>query len=39
MLWLTSVGHEAHSAVVEYWTIEVLDGELSALRWRDAYGE
>jgi hypothetical protein len=24
---------------VEYWTIEVLDGELSALRWRDAYGD
>ncbi|HWI34531.1 MAG TPA: hypothetical protein VNS83_09485 [Lapillicoccus sp.] len=24
---------------MEYWTIEVLDGELSALRWRDAYGD
>lgn len=25
--------------MVEYWTIEVLNGELSALRWRDAYGD
>ena len=24
---------------MEYWTVEVLDGELSALRWRDAYGD
>jgi hypothetical protein len=24
---------------VEYWTIEVLDGELSGPRWRDAYGD
>jgi len=24
---------------VDYWTIEVLNGELSALRWRDAYGD
>jgi hypothetical protein len=29
----------AHAVEVEYWTIEVLDGELSALRWRDAYGD
>ena len=29
----------ADSVVVEYWTIEVLNGELSALRWRDAYGD
>jgi len=38
-LLLTSVVHPAHPVVVEYWTIEVLDGELSALRWRDAYGD
>ncbi len=24
---------------MEYWTVEVLDGELSALRWRNAYGD
>ncbi len=24
---------------MEFWTIEVLDGELSAQRWRDAYGD
>jgi len=29
----------AHPDDVDYWTIEVLDGELSALRWRDAYGD
>lgn len=29
----------ADSGVMEYWTIEVLNGELSALRWRDAYGD
>ncbi len=37
--WLTSCVWPAHPVVVEYWTIEVLDGELSALRWRDAYGD
>lgn len=31
-------GPRTESVVVEYWTIEVLDGELSALHWRDAYG-
>lgn len=36
---LTSVVASAHPGEVEYWTIEVLDGELSALRWRDAYGD
>jgi len=38
-LLLTSVVHPAHPVGVEYWTIEVCDGELSALRWRDAYGD
>ena len=36
---MTSVLRPTHSLLVEYWTIEVLDGELSALRWRDAYGD
>lgn len=25
--------------MVEYWTIEVLDGAFSALRWRDSHGD
>ena len=36
---LTPGGAPAHPVEMEYWTIEVLDGELSALRWRDAYGD
>lgn len=38
-MWLTCSRSPAHPVAVEYWTIEVLDGELSALRWRDAYGD
>jgi len=36
---LTRTADPAHPDGVDWWTIEVLDGELSARRWRDAYGD
>lgn len=31
--------HEVDADGVDYWTLEVVNGETSALRWQDSYGQ